>query len=251
MHVHPATPSPLLIAMCIAYCAATVGLSESKADEPQSPASFVVTTTNYAVGNEQPIDRHRVVFDQSVVYDFDELTPGSITVYDPNRKRIVLLNSQSKSRCVVNTDQLTKMTAEMRVSADTNKKKDQYGISATVNSDADDRLSIQFGNVKYTTSTQPAANQNAASQFAQFADWALRLNMARKQGLPPFGRMSLNRAIATKGHIPSELMLDVKVAQYKSVHAITPKLTNEDRKRIDEASGMIALYSEIPLSDFR
>ncbi len=230
-----------------------VGIEQqpAKAQENASPPAFAVTITNYVVDQDQPIGKHRILFSNSIAYDFDEQNKDSITVFDPMRNRVVLLSRSLKGRCIVSTEDLTRFVAQLRVSADTPEKRLLFGLNAKVESKSDETYAIRFGGMNYSTTTQPAASESAALQFGQFADWASRLNMARKLGPPAFGRMNLNQAIAKKGQLPLELHLTIKrnqqAAQFRSTHKLTNQLSENDRKAIDEVSGMIALYRETPL----
>ncbi|MGB7347319.1 MAG: hypothetical protein WBD20_24065 [Pirellulaceae bacterium] len=221
--------------------------------------SFVVTTSVSEAGNNEPIAKHRIVFDGGVAYDFDEQDDAVLTVFDTNRNRIVLLNRTAKVRCFVNTDDLTKMAAVLQLNADTPAKKERLGMSANVQVDESQAYSIRFGNaqdgsMQYTSTTQTPPVKTAAFQFGQFANWASRLNMAQRLSLPPFARIKLNERIAAAGQMPDQLELEInrhgQTSRYKSKHILDNKLTDEDRKRINEASGMIALFTDTPLKDF-
>jgi hypothetical protein len=216
-------------------------------------ASFVVTTVNHQAGVEAPVATHRIVFDEGVVYDFDELDDNSITVFDTKRNRIVLLNRELKSRAIVSMDQLTKFAAEMRASATTPERKEKFGISAEVQLDPGDKYRIAYGGIQYTSTSQPAKTESVAKQFGQFADWACRLNMKRRLGIPPFVRMSLNAALASRNQLPLELAVSFKqqneMLRLSSLHTVSPQLSKRDHQRIDEVSGMIALFKEIQLKE--
>jgi hypothetical protein len=77
--------------------------------------------------------------------------------------------------------------------------------------------------------------------------------MARRLGFPPFGRMSLNTALASRNQLPLELTLEFKqqgqAIRLSSQHTVSPQISELDRKRIDEVSGMIALFNDIPLKE--
>lgn len=226
----------------------------------QAPAadSFVVQIVNFQIGHSEPVAKHRIVFDGQVAYDFDELSEENVTVFDADRNRVVVLNRKIKARSIVPTQQLAQLAAELRAQADTPEKKERYGISATVDVDSSTSspavLGIDFGGSKYKTTLQDTPNKTAAMQFGQFADWASRLNMARHLGGPSFGRMTLSQAIAAQDRLPLELTLEVQrgatKVSYRSVHTVEKKLSDEDRRRIDEVSGMIALYTDLPLKEF-
>ncbi|NND96399.1 MAG: hypothetical protein HKN47_03610 [Pirellulaceae bacterium] len=224
-------------------------------DASSGPKSFRVVIQIFEGDSNSVVAEHLILFHDGVFYDLDNVGKDIVTIYDPMRQRVVLLDHATKVRATVGTNDLTKMTAELRANASTKQLKDRLGMSASVAHDAEsNQYTIAYGTVQYTTTVQTPDSPAAALQFGQFADWASRLNIARKRGLPPFGRMSLNQRIASDGQIPQELKLVFKqggdTSSYRSTHQLTQGLTKSDREEIKKLTGMLALYGEVPLKEF-
>jgi len=222
------------------------------AQQNQAPVSMVVTISNYDVASNQLIAKHRIAFHAGVVYDFDEQNDASVTVFDTNRNRIVVLDRGMKTRATVDVDQLTQMATQLRLEAKTPEQKERYGIEAAVEKVANETYRIRFGGVEYSIETKAAPSESMALQFGRFADLASRLNMARGFGLPPFARIRLNQSIAADARIPLDMRLQIQrgneITKYQSTHTVEMSLSERDQTKIDEVSGMVALYSETPLA---
>ena len=158
------------------------------ANEPPLPA-FVVTTKNYQQPNVDavPIAQHRIIFADGIAYDFDQQDKNAITVFDPNRNRVVVLDRATQTRCIVDAHELTKMAAEMRAECrHTAAKQQRFGISAAVVDGPDRTFSIQFGGIRvFDHHSSSETHKPLPMEFGQFADWASRLNMARQLGSTP------------------------------------------------------------------
>ena len=90
----------------------------------------------------------------------------------------------------------------------------------------------------------------------KFVDLAARLNLVRRLGPPPFGRMTLNQHLADRQEIPLETILivrrDAESQEYRSTLSLEPlkMLSDADRKKIQEAIGMRAIYRQVDLKSF-
>ena len=200
----------------------------------------------------EKLDEHLVVFDKAMVYDFDQGDGKSAIVFDLQRKRVILLDPESKVRSTVNTEDLTHLVAQIRASAD-DKSRERLGLNAVAEL-TDEQYVVHFGKIQYSSTTQAPSDRNIALAFGQFADWASRLNAARHRGLPPFARMSLNQKVASAGELPKELELQVKrplkTDRYRSTYELIEQTSEKDRKQITEVGSMLALYREVPLGAF-
>lgn len=199
------------------------------------------------------VDQHLVVFDKSMVYDFAQGNDKSVTVFDLQRNRVILLDRDTQVRSTINTEDLTKLIAQIRASAD-EKSQESLGMNAKAEL-ADGKYIVQFGKIQYTAATQNPTTDAIALAFGKFADWASRLNAARQRGLlPPFARMELNQKVAKAGELPREIELEVKrglkTERFRSTHELIEQVSEQDRKQISEVGSMLTLYREVPLKAF-
>ncbi|WP_345681635.1 hypothetical protein [Novipirellula caenicola] len=213
---------------------------------------FRVTTEIYENASSKPAAKHLILFAGNLTYDLAEIQDRYVTVYDPDRKRVILLDRVEKTRTTINTEDLVRITAQARAAAETSEQQQRIGVAAIPEVDGA-KYSISYGDARYETSTKTPSDAEMAVQYGQFVDLASRLNLVHRRGLPPFARMTLSQRIASDGKIPTETTLTIRrgiqVDRFRSSHTYISTLSQQDREQIDEIGGMLALYSEVPLSD--
>lgn len=200
---------------------------------------------------------HILVFEEGLVYDFPQIESRYVTIYDQAQNRVTLLDRETQVQTTLSTDDLTNITAQARAAAQTSEQQDQLGLNAEV--EPSTRVSgyaIRFGHMEYHVSTQRPNDPSVASDFARFTDLTSRLNLVRRLGLPPFGRMTLNRHLAERMEMPLETTLTLyrgeEKSEFRSTHLLEEleSIPAEDRKRISEARGMQALYRQVDIKEF-
>ena len=216
---------------------------------------FRVLTSIYRDKETEPTSRHLVLFHEGLVYDLPRDDSRCVTVYDEARKRVVLLDRKTKVRSSISTDSLLEITARAKVAVTDEKDRERLGLLAQpVHDDKTDRIRLAYGNVTYNTTTQTPRTPPIAAAYNQFADWAARLNIARRLGPPPFGRMVLNSELANAGELPAEMSLTfdrtIKSDRYRVTHQLVERLSQTDLRTIDEVGGMIALFKDVPFEEF-
>jgi hypothetical protein len=241
----------------------------------ENNVDFRVTTQIFTGKEESSSAKHLILFSGSLVYDIAKIDQEQITVYDLERNRVILLDPSTKVRSIVEFQELIKMTAQVRAQATEPREKERLGLAVKIMpividpssgkaepieiSDdgakiASDGFMTRYGDVQYEVLTQKPRSQTIAKRYAVFADTALRLNVARRIGSSPFGRMTLNDHIASMGQIPRETTLTIRRPlsqdRYRSTHELIEQLSESDRAKIYEIGGMSALYREVPLAEF-
>lgn len=215
-------------------------------------ADFRVTTEIYQNLSTKLAAKHLILFAGNLTYDLAEIQDRYVTVYDPDRKRVILLDREAKTRTTINTDDLVRITAQARAAAETSEQQQRLGILASPEIEGG-QYSISFGDARYETTTQAPGETEMAVRYGQFVDLASRLNLVHRRGLPPFARMTLSQRIASDGKIPKETTLTIRrgiqVDRFRSSHSFISRLSQQDRQQIEEIGGMMALYSEVPLSE--
>jgi hypothetical protein len=215
---------------------------------------FCVTTKIFVGDQRDPASEHQILFDQGLVYDVPVINRRFITVFDPAQKRVTLLDRDTQVQASVSTDDLIKITAQARASVKDDEQKKKLGMEAKVQtSEQRAGYSIKFANLEYHATTQKPEDPKVASDYAMFVDLASRLNLVRRLGPPPFGRMTLHQEFASRGELPLELTLTItgskQTEQYRATHAIGD-LADSDREVIQEVRGYLALYRQVDLKTF-
>ncbi len=220
---------------------------------------FRVETRVYLEKEVEPAFETLTVFSGDVVYDF-VLSQGSaaaettmVTVFDQRRGRIVLLDGERKIQTELTTQWLSEFTTKMREGRDQN---EQGGalfrpVFSVTHEESAHQITMTSDGLTYRVTGEMPKDSTAAKRYRSFADWFARLNAARG-GIPPFGRIELNRILNEEGLLPVRiertLVRGRKKSQVHSEHASNWTLSNTDRRRIDQAGQMMAeLPSVSPL----
>ena len=220
-------------------------------------ATFRVTTKIFEGSKLDAAAEHVILFQEGLVYDFPQIEPRYVTVYDPAQNRVTLLDRETQVQTTLRTEDLVTVTAQARAAARTPEQQEQLGLLAKV--ERSSRVSgytVRFGNIEYHVTTQRPIDPSVASDFARFADLAARLNIVRRLGPPPFGRMTLNQHIAALSELPLETTLTLHrgdtFQEYRSTHQLQElgDVSAEDRKLIEEARGMLSVYRQVDPKEF-
>ena len=222
-----------------------------------SAANFAVSTKIFVQASVDPASEHRVMFDEGTAYDLPLGEDRFATIYDPVGGKVILLDRQSKVQTIVTLDDLLKVTAQAKASVTEPETQIELGLNAQVNADnqvnADDGYTIKFAGTEYFAKTETPDDSTIAAAYGRFADLALRMNILRPLGPPPFARMTLNSHIAAKGEVATESTLTIKrgndLVRYRSSNEIGT-LTVQDRKSIEQLRGFHAAFKVVPLKEF-
>jgi hypothetical protein len=213
--------------------------------------------TDIFVGNQtEPVAQNVTLFSNGLVYDFSLTGAEEITVFDPERGRFVILDTQRKVKAVVTTRQLLEFTSAIKVKA-----REVEGVFAfaadphfTRDYEPDSGwLSLTGHPLTYRARCVEPKTKDMVSRYRNFADWSARLNSIRPGNLPPFARLELNAAIAEAGKLPREVELVIEPQQrllgrkltLRSQHLLNWRLSQTDRKRIETAGKHLAEYETV------
>ncbi len=219
--------------------------------------TFRITTKVFSGASLEASAEHLILFQEGLVYDFPQLETRFVTIFDSGKKQVTIMDRETQVQASVKEEDLIKVTAQARAAASTREQKEQLGLNAAVEkSNRVQGYRLRFGNMEYHITGQRPASQKVATEFAKFVDLAARLNLVRRLGPPPFGRMTLNQHLADRQEIPLETILivrrDAESQEYRSTLSLEPlkMLSDADRKKIQEAIGMRAIYRQVDLKSF-
>jgi hypothetical protein len=222
---------------------------------PASAETFRVTTRIFQDASLEAMSEHKILFDDGLVYDLPERAESRfVTVFDAAQKRVTLLDRQDRVQTTISTDDLVIVAAQTRASATTSQQQQRLGLTAAV--EPSPRVvgyMLRFANLEYHTTAQTPDNRAIATEYGQFAVLASQLNLVRRLGPPPFGRMTLSQYLAEKGELPLETTLTVQRGQQSQELRCThelQQLSETDRETIQEVRGMLELYRDVALKDF-
>lgn len=219
--------------------------------------NFRVITKVYSGSSLDALSEHLILFQEGVIYDFPEIETRFVSIFDSGKKLVTIMDRETQVQASVSEDDLVKITAQARAAATTEEQRTQLGMNAAV--EPSKRVlgyKLSFGNLEYHMTGQPAPSKEVAVEFAKFVDLAARLNLVRRLGPPPFGRMTLNQYLASKKEVPLETTLILNreggSQEYRSTLALETieSLSSDDRKKMQEAAGMRAIYRQVDLKSF-
>lgn len=242
---------PILAGLLFLSSAWTEPLSAQSA-LPQGP-SFRLETEIYNADENTPLARHKILFDSGVIYDLEEMGGTIQTIFDPTRERVVLLDTKAQLQAELSTQQLIDATVQLSAAARQNSKAAAFGLDAEV-VQTDDHYAVSFGSCKYETTTQKLSRPEFAHAYHELTVWAARLNVLRRVGVPPFGRMALGEKLSAAGLVPLELTLSIdegsKVQRYRAHHLVIETLSELDRRAIQKVGDNLVNFRKVSLEEF-
>lgn len=238
-----------------------VGLSQS----PERP--FRVDTELFKDQEKTPLLQTLTIFHGGMVYDFLLTAPQEVTVFDPLRGRVTLLDEARHVKATVTTQEILEFVLALQTQA-AQEKDPLLAFCATPQFETSERpieeqgqalveLHLTAKPLSYLVSGQQPPWPQAATLYRQFADWAARLNAARPGNLPPGARLALNEALAERGLIPLEIRRSIpattrlgKRLELRSQHRFNWTLSGEDHKRLERVGDMLATYRVVSFQEY-
>ena len=237
----------LLVAVGVLTVAPFVGINPSVAQE------FRIRTTVYQ--HKQDVDpaivsRSVSIFHAEKVFDHvDGL--GEVTIFDPVRKRLIILNESRMIKAEINYDEIKNLLNVARHQTqeyihDQLKRKESVGneFAAQLKFQLDPVFDIQFEESKnqlvldsklinYNVQCVTPDQKVAVGSYLRFADWMARLNyVLHPYTLPPASRIILNEELRSRNMIPIEVELQTRLEEklhLRAEHRIHWKLDHKDR----------------------
>jgi hypothetical protein len=229
--------------------------------------AFRVDSELFKDQDKMPLLQTLTIFHSGMVYDFLLTTPQEVTVLDPLRGRITLLDEGRRVKATVTTQEILEFTLALQTHA-AQEKDPLLVFCATPQFETTERSVEQQGQtlaelhlsakpLSYVALGQQPAWPQAAALYRQFADWAARLNATRPGNLPPAARLALNEALAERGLVPLEIRRTIpatsrlgKRLELRSQHRFNWTLSGEDHKRLERVGDMLATYQVVSFQEF-
>ncbi len=221
--------------------------------QTSKPSPFRVDTDIYVNSTKPPIKRTLTLFSEGVYYDFEESDAGLITVIDPTRNRIVLLDRKREIKTVLDTKQVQLMVANARVQADA--KIASIAKSEFEKTSAGQEIAVvQNDFMEYRASIQEPSQADMAQQYADFADWSARLNAIYQPKMPPYLRLELNQLISNRHALPNEIKRVTRQGGRQmelTCRLITVwQLSQDDLTKIARCGSMLAQFKDVSADEY-
>jgi len=226
---------------------------ESNVRENAKPASaFRVDADIYSDPKKAPIKHTLTLFVESVYYDFEDGELGRVSVIDPQRNRIVLLDRQRQVKSEVPTGEILSKIANARVQADAK-------LSTATLKDFQDLPNgesvavVSNESIEYRSTLSAPTLPDMAAQYAEFANWSARLNSIYAP-MPPYLRLDLNELIASRKMMPKELTRitrkGIRQSQLTCRLQVNDRLSEDDRSKVARAGAMMADFRSVPINEY-
>lgn len=221
---------------------------------------FRVESKVFEGDDEAPLSTNLTIFRAGVVYDLVETAPREATVFDPHRGRLVLIDPERKCKAEISTAELTSFSAEVRQKAkDSRDALLRFVAEPTFEVvDVVEPARVEFRSplVQYSVVGQPCEEDSAAA-YREFADWYAQLNTLTRRTLPPFARLEVNRQLAERSQVPSEVRLRLDSPRLgdetnlRSTHEFQWKLLASDGRTVDTIGRQMAEFQLVGLDEYQ
>ncbi len=224
-----------------------------------SAQDFRIESKVFLEGQEQPVAETLTLFSDGVVYDFLLTQPEEIAVFDPRHERLVLLDVERRQMTTIRMKELRELNANLKQEEGGGALAEFIHPKFDESFDAESGWLTLAGNlVTYRARGSEAKDEESSRQYQQFADWYARLNAVRPGGLPPFGRIELNAALARRSLVPEEVGLSFvikeslreKKVELRSTHIPIWYISRGDRERIEKAKDYLVTYKPVSFPKF-
>jgi hypothetical protein len=222
---------------------------------------FLVESKVYLGKDEKKPVQSLTIFRSGSVYDF-LTSPDEITVFDPPRKRFVVLDITRRVKVELNTDEVEAFSQRIKHEA---QLRNIPLLSFLAEPSFDESFDGSSGELKLTSnwmmyrvkSVRPKL-PTVDAQYLEYSDWQVKLNTLLRPGsLPPFPRLVLNEALEKHSRVPTEVEL-TRYGQHpvkrhvtiRAEHRWQWRLLESDLKRLEEANTHLVTFASVSLPEY-
>jgi len=233
-------------------CLNAAGQESTVRGNAKSASAFRVDADIYSDPKKAPIKHTLTLFAESVYYDFEDGEFGRVSVIDPQRNRIVLLDRQRQVKSEVPTGEILSKIANARVQADA--KLSAATLKDFQNLPSGESVAVVSNeSIEYRSTLYSPALPDMATQYAQFANWSARLTSIYAP-MPPYLRLDLNELIASRKMMPKELTRitrkGIRQSQLICRLQVIDRLSEDDRSKVARAGAMMAEFRSVPINEY-
>jgi hypothetical protein len=219
---------------------------------------FRIETDVFVDEETKPVVETLTIFSDGIVYDFLQSGVEEITLFDRQRKRLVLMDTQRRVKTELSTDSILGFVAQMQAHLNEAQRAFLLAEQLEVKTEDPETITLSNDRVAYHAKGQSPTRHQAAMEYQQFADWYARLNAMRIGNLPPFARIRLNDELAKRNLIPVSIQRTVtrkhglkEITQtLHSQHEINWRLSVPDRRLIDKAGTCMAAFPTVSFREY-
>ncbi len=224
---------------------------------------FRVESSIYVGEATEPVSRSLTIFRAGVTYDH-LLADHEITVFDPARRRFVLLDTKREIRADIKMEEIARFCEALRRRVLASKDEFlRFTAAPTLDvsfNDDEGTLTLADPLLKYTAWGEVAPRDRDWGAYQQFMDWYARLNAFTRPGtIPPFPRLELNAALREHNFIPTEVELNIPAQQWlggedltvRSRHILRWRLLDVDKQVLNRTHECLGTFRQVEYTEFR
>jgi hypothetical protein len=227
-----------------------------------SAEDFRVDNAVFVGDQKEPSSQSATIFYKGIVYDCMK-TPAETVVFSPAAGRFILLNQANQTRAELATGDVTAVINRLQGRAPANadpvakfladpKFQERFDEAAG-------ELTLSSPLVSYRLVLSTGESQAAVEQYREFSDWYARLNSLLLPGSrPPFGRLAVNTAVASRKAIASQVILAIASGKaggqpttIRSTHQVVHPLTQTDLDHVAKIRKSISDFKLVSFEKYR
>ena len=183
--------------------------------------AFRIDTDIYLDESKPPINTTQTVFLENRVIEWDD-TNQRLLIVDYQDQSIQVADLKAQRKCRIKLGELKSRLEELREQM-TQEQVSMWTSPGPAVMSEDGTLTLRCQRASYQFRTVVPFAPSMASDYAEFADWSVRLHAVYPPYKPPLLRMQLNEHLRAKQELPSEIRLsdprlsDPRLSDPKSV----------------------------------
>jgi hypothetical protein len=178
--------------------------------------AFRIDTDIYLDESKPPINTTQTVFLENRVIEWDD-TNQRLLIVDYQDQSIQVADLKAQRKCKIKLGELKSRLEELREQM-TQEQVSMWTSPGPAVMSEDGTLTLRCQRASYQFRTVVPFAPSMASDYAEFADWSVRLHAVYPPYKPPLLRMQLNEHLRAKQELPSEIRLsDPRLSDPKSV----------------------------------
>jgi hypothetical protein len=221
---------------------------------------FRIETKVFSGKEKEPVSQNITLFHAGFVYDYLS-GPERVAVFDRARGRFILLDPARKVKVELKTDDVLVFSEKAHAWA-AKSSNPFLKFAAEPNFEValgkEGELTLNSPHMTYRLETLPAESPGVCEQYREFSDWYARFNsMLHVGATPPFPRLAVNKELAARNLVPTEVALTIpaqnslsKPVALRSVHHVSWRLLQRDLSRISETANQLATFKIVSLAEF-
>lgn len=223
-------------AVGIAAACCQLAMALARADE----TSFAIRTQVYADDSKNPVAENLTIFEADTIYDFSDLTPATVTVFDRKSRSFTLAQCEARVQTVLAASDIVRFAARQQAEAQQSTNElVRFAADPTFTESFDarsSRLSLTSPYWDYQVTTRTMDDEWMRRSYTEFANWYTYLN-ALFRPLPPGVRLKLNEVLDERRCLPERVVVQIKrggrvVRRQESRHELIVPLGAGEQARV-------------------